>query len=106
LQLEAYNHWSASYKLQAVAGQRNTSLIVIPRDEALVVIVRRIARIHAIRSMDQLQVVELPVIRVLDVKNAAVAVREGSVEGCGRAISLARTSTDVRGPTRAKLLRQ
>jgi hypothetical protein len=53
------------------------------------VIVGRIARIHAVRAMDQLQVVELPVIRVLDVKDAAVFVGEGGVEGCGCSISLA-----------------
>jgi hypothetical protein len=82
------SYWSAmlAVSLQADA---NTSLVVIPRDEPLVVVVRCVARIHAVRPVDQLQVVELPVIRVLDVKDAAVSVGEGGIEGCGCSISLA-----------------
>lgn len=83
--------WSAMFaaNLQAEA---NTSLVVIPGDKPLVVIVGCIARIHAVRAVDQLEVVELPIISVLDVEDTAIFVGERGVEGCWCSIFISSAS--------------
>lgn len=55
----------------------HTCLIVIPCNNALIVVVRRIARINTIRPINQFEVIKLPVLCILDVQDTSVFVVEG-----------------------------
>lgn len=53
---------------------RLTSLIVIPSDDVLIIVVRRIAMIDTIRAILQFQIVKLPKVGLLDMEYSTIGV--------------------------------
>lgn len=53
--------------------------------DQLVVVVRGVASVDAVGAVDQLEVVELPVVALLDVQDTALLVGQGLVQTVGRA---------------------
>lgn len=51
-----------------------TCLVIVPCNDLFVVVVRRVSGIDAVGSVDQLQLVKLPIPSLFDVEDAAVCV--------------------------------
>lgn len=76
----------------------STSLIVLAGDDSLVMVVRRIPGVYAVGTVDELEVVKLPVLGILDVEDASVLVGQRAADlsrGAGRCMTPCQTAVIV-----------